>query len=86
MQVKDPYIIASKIGKADISALPPEKIAAAIRESRTILAAWSGSAEIMRRVYSSALAALCRAFLEQKDSCFSIWKRTTLYSIPKSVM
>lgn len=54
MQVEDPYLIASEIGKADIAALPPEKIASAIRASKTILAAWSGSADIMRRVYARA--------------------------------
>ncbi len=54
MPMEDPYLIASEIGKADIAALPPDKIAAAIRASKIILSAWTGSAEIMRRVYDRA--------------------------------
>ena len=54
MTVEDQYQIASKLCEADISALPPEKIAAAIRARRTILKAISDSATIMGWVYDRA--------------------------------
>lgn len=54
MLVEDHYQIASELCHADISALPPEKIAAAIRARRTIHNAISGSSTIMGRVYDRA--------------------------------
>ena len=54
MQEEDQYQIASELCHADISALPPEKIAAAIRARRTIHNAISDSSTIMGMVYDRA--------------------------------
>lgn len=54
MPLEDQYQIASELCHADISALPPEKIAAAIRARRTIHNAISDSSTIMGRVYARA--------------------------------
>lgn len=54
MPVEDQYQIASELCHADISALPPEKIAAAIRARRTIHNAIPGSATIIDMVYDRA--------------------------------
>lgn len=54
MPLEDQYQIASELCHADISALPPEKIAAAIRARWTIHNAIPGSATIIDRVYDRA--------------------------------
>lgn len=54
MPVEDQYLIASELCHADISALPPDKIAAAIRARRTILSAIPGSSQVMSMVYDRA--------------------------------
>lgn len=66
----DDYEIAAELCcHADIDALPPEKIAAAIRARSTILSAVSGSAYVMDKVYARAAELLDVMAAMAKERC-----------------
>lgn len=67
-QLED-YNIAAELCNADIDALPPEKVAAAIRARRTILSAVSGSAFVMDKVYARAAELLDVMAEMAKERC-----------------
>jgi hypothetical protein len=48
------YAIAKELSNANIAALPPGKVAAAIRARKTIYHAFAGSASVMEKVYDRA--------------------------------
>ncbi|MBQ1428736.1 MAG: hypothetical protein IIZ06_03625 [Kiritimatiellae bacterium] len=48
------YAIAKELCNANIAALPPGKVAAAIRARKTIYNASAGSASVMEKVYDRA--------------------------------
>lgn len=66
---EDDGVIAAQLCGADISALPPERVAAAIRARRTILSAFSGSTYVLNMVYARAAELLDVMATMAKERC-----------------